>query len=186
MTGAAGFIGSHLAERLVSEGHEVVAVDAFTDYYDPERKRANFSVLADHDGGLVEGDLNQLDLERLIGDLEVVFHLAGQPGVRASWGESFDIYLDQNVLATQRLREGSPFRSPMQTATAIDTRQPVARHDVAIYLPSPLPCNGAAPTQGGGAEIPMTFLARELPAGVWGSLTLCFLSAPRSRARTTA
>jgi nucleoside-diphosphate-sugar epimerase len=89
----------------MGDGHEVIAVDAFTDYYDPQRKRANFSALADHDLNLVEGDLNQLDLERLLEGVDVVFHLAGQPGVRASWGDSFGIYLDQNVLATQRLLE---------------------------------------------------------------------------------
>jgi nucleoside-diphosphate-sugar epimerase len=89
----------------VREGHEVAAVDAFTDYYDPERKRWNFSRLGDRGVDLVEGDLNRLDLEALLRGVDVVFHLAGQPGVRASWGESFAIYLDENVLATQRLLE---------------------------------------------------------------------------------
>jgi UDP-glucuronate 4-epimerase len=105
LTGAAGFIGSHLAERLVGEGHAVTGVDAFTDYYDPEQKRANAKGLADQGVDLVEGDLNDVDLESLLQDVDVVFHLAGQPGVRSSWGESFNIYLDQNMLATQRLLE---------------------------------------------------------------------------------
>jgi UDP-glucuronate 4-epimerase len=105
LTGGAGFIGSHLAERLASEGHEVTVVDAFTDYYDPSLKRANFSVLQDAGVELVEGDLNELDLNALVGGVDAVFHLAGQPGVRASWGETFSVYLDQNVLATQRLLE---------------------------------------------------------------------------------
>jgi UDP-glucuronate 4-epimerase len=105
LTGVAGFIGSHLAERLVGEGHEVVGVDAFTDYYDPGLKRANFAAIAADGLDLVEGDLNDLDVASLVRDVDVVFHLAGQPGVRASWGESFGVYLDQNVLATQRLLE---------------------------------------------------------------------------------
>jgi UDP-glucuronate 4-epimerase len=105
VTGAAGFIGSHLTERLVAEGHEVRGVDAFTDYYDPARKRDNVSALGDTAFELTEGDLNALDLEALVEGAETVFHLAGQPGVRASWGKSFEIYADQNVLATQRLLE---------------------------------------------------------------------------------
>lgn len=105
LTGAAGFIGSHLAERLMGEGHSVVGVDALTDYYDPELKRANLDAIAGDSFEFVEGDLNRLDLDSLLGDVDVVFHLAGQPGVRASWGESFGIYLDQNVAATQRLLE---------------------------------------------------------------------------------
>ncbi len=105
LTGAAGFIGSHLAERLLAEGNQVTGVDAFTDYYDPSRKRDNVSAIDDAAFELVEGDLNELDLESLVGGVDAVFHLAGQPGVRASWGKSFEIYADQNVLATQRLLE---------------------------------------------------------------------------------
>jgi UDP-glucuronate 4-epimerase len=89
----------------VGDGHEVIAVDAFTDYYDPDRKRANLSALGSGDIDLVDEDLNKLDLASLVRDVDVVFHLAGQPGVRASWGESFGVYLDQNVLATQGLLE---------------------------------------------------------------------------------
>jgi nucleoside-diphosphate-sugar epimerase len=105
LTGVAGFIGSHLAERLIAEGHTVVGVDALTDYYDPELKRANLATIAADGLDVVEGDLNRLDLDSLLQGVDVVFHLAGQPGVRSSWGESFSVYLDQNVQATQRLLE---------------------------------------------------------------------------------
>ena len=105
ITGVAGFIGSHLAERLLAEGHVVRGVDAFTDYYDPARKRANLEPLAGSGLELVDGDLNELDLGWLVGEADVIFHLAGQPGVRSSWGESFGVYLDENVHATQRLLE---------------------------------------------------------------------------------
>ena len=100
VTGAAGFIGSHLAEALVAEGHDVVGLDSFNDYYDPARKRANADGRA-----VVEADLLDADLYGLLADVDGVFHLAGQPGVRASWGESFGLYLQRNVLATQRLFE---------------------------------------------------------------------------------
>lgn len=105
VTGAAGFIGSHLSERLISQGHSVVAVDAVTDYYDEAVKRANLSAIADKDLEVVEGDLNRIDLAPLLDGIDVVYHLAGEPGVRASWS-NFDLYLERNVLATQRLLEG--------------------------------------------------------------------------------
>ncbi len=100
MTGAAGFIGSHLAHRLVEDGHEVVGVDCFTDYYDPRLKERNAADLDVRRLDLVEDDLNEP-----IGGSDGVFHLAAQPGVRASWGRSFDVYTRQNLLASQRLFE---------------------------------------------------------------------------------
>jgi UDP-glucuronate 4-epimerase len=108
VTGAAGFIGSHLAERLLDDGIEVRAVDRLSDYYDVELKRANLALLESRPGfTFTEGDLNQIDLASLLDGAEVVFHLAAQPGVRASWGREFEIYLADNLLATQRLLEES-------------------------------------------------------------------------------
>jgi nucleoside-diphosphate-sugar epimerase len=97
VTGAAGFIGSHLAEALGDAGHEVVGVDCFTDYYDPAEKERNAQRL----------DVRRLDLadEPLeLDGVDGVFHLAGQPGVR-SFGDVFPLYLRRNVLATQRILE---------------------------------------------------------------------------------
>jgi UDP-glucuronate 4-epimerase len=106
VTGAAGFIGSHLAEALLAEGHEVVAVDAFTPSYPEADKQANLAGLVGHDCfRLVRGDLNELDLDPWLQDAAAVFHLAAQPGVRTSWGPSFALYLRHNLLATQRLLE---------------------------------------------------------------------------------
>jgi UDP-glucuronate 4-epimerase len=108
VTGAAGFIGSHLTERLLGDGVEVRAVDRLSDYYDVELKRANLAVLESQSGfTFTEGDLNELDLAALLDGVDVVFHLAAQPGVRASWGREFEIYLSDNLLATQRLLEAS-------------------------------------------------------------------------------
>src|SRR5439155_17211072 len=92
VTGAAGFIGSHLTEKLRSRGDDVVAVDSFTDYYEPDRKRENA-----RDLDVIEFDLETGDLDLLIGSVERVFHLAGQPGVRASFGAGFERYLRRNV-----------------------------------------------------------------------------------------
>ncbi len=103
ITGAAGFIGSHLTERCLDLGWRVLAVDAFTDYYDESLKRQNVAHLVAHPAcTLIEGDLLQLDLAELLREATTVFHLAAQPGVRSSW-EEFDRYSRMNVAATQRL-----------------------------------------------------------------------------------
>ena len=97
VTGAAGFIGSHLADALVRGGHDVVGVDCFTDYYDPAEKEENargFDVL--------RLDLAEEPLD-LVG-IDGVFHLAGQPGVR-SFGDVFPLYVRRNLLATHRVLE---------------------------------------------------------------------------------
>jgi UDP-glucuronate 4-epimerase len=101
VTGAAGFIGSHLADRLRVDGHEVVGVDSFTDYYDPVRKRENAEGV-----DVVETDLVDADLEGLLEGVDGVFHLAGQPGVR-SFGDVFPLYVERNVLASQRVFEAA-------------------------------------------------------------------------------
>jgi nucleoside-diphosphate-sugar epimerase len=108
VTGAAGFVGSHLCQRLVDQGDEVVGIDCFTDYYSPRRKEANLVSLADHGSFTLQRvDLLSAPLASLLEDVDVVYHLAGQPGVRGSWGQDFDPYVRRNVLATQRLLEAA-------------------------------------------------------------------------------
>jgi len=105
VTGAAGFIGSHLCERLLGEGVTVTGVDCFTDYYAPALKRRNLEACVGHERfRLLELDLGAADLAALP-EVDVVFHQAAQAGVRASWGREFDAYTHHNVLATQRLLE---------------------------------------------------------------------------------
>ena len=106
VTGAAGFIGSHLAETLCETGWHVRGIDAFTDYYDVHLKRDNVSRLAQHPRfELVEADLTDAELQPVVEDVDVVFHQAGQPGVRLSWSTEFPKYVSRNVLATHRLLE---------------------------------------------------------------------------------
>ena len=105
VTGAAGFIGSHLVDRLLAEGAAVVGVDCFTPSYDPALKRRNLEAASRHPQfRLIELDLGTAELSALP-EVQVVFHQAAQAGVRASWGAEFATYTHHNVLATQRLLE---------------------------------------------------------------------------------
>ncbi len=106
VTGAAGFVGSHLAEQLLEEGWQVVGVDCFTDYYARSIKEDNLAALRTHPRfAFVEADLVTCDLAPLLEGVQVIFHQAGQAGVRASWGAEFDHYVLNNIQSTQRLLE---------------------------------------------------------------------------------
>ncbi|MFE4543454.1 NAD-dependent epimerase/dehydratase family protein [Arthrobacter sp. NPDC056727] len=108
ITGVAGFIGSKLASKLLEAGHEVIGLDSFSDYYDERLKRQNLANISDSDKfSFVSGDLLNVDLNELLRDVEYIFHQAGQPGVRKSWGDEFRIYSEANILATQRLLEAA-------------------------------------------------------------------------------
>jgi UDP-glucuronate 4-epimerase len=108
VTGCAGFIGATLAARLIDDGFEVVGVDSVTDYYAPSIKRERLSkLLVNKSFSFVERDLVELDLRGIVADVGYVFHLAGQPGVRASWSHGFGEYVERNIVATQQLLEAS-------------------------------------------------------------------------------
>lgn len=104
MTGVAGFIGSHVADGLLRYC-SVVGVDCFTDFYPREVKESNLADLMANDRfRFMEADLLEVNLEEL--DVDYIFHQAAQPGVRASWGKNFQVYVRDNILVTQRLLEG--------------------------------------------------------------------------------
>ena len=103
VTGGAGFIGSHLVDKLLEQGYEVIGIDCFTDYYSREIKEKNILSALNHKNfELIAEDI--LEMERYP-EVDYVFHLAAQAGVRASWGKSFEIYTRKNIEATQRLLE---------------------------------------------------------------------------------
>lgn len=108
VTGAAGFVGSNLAEELLSAGYEVVGVDSFTDYYARDLKEKNLSFFRNHDNfTFLERDIVKIDLVELLSDIDYVFHQAAQAGVRASWGQFFNTYTNNNIKATQQLLEAA-------------------------------------------------------------------------------
>ncbi len=112
VTGAAGFVGSSLTDRLLAEGHEVIGIDCFLDYYPRDVKERNLESARSYDRfRFVEASLVDAPLNEFLEGVDWVFHQAAQAGVRASWGDDFRIYSDNNVYATQRLLEHCKQRS---------------------------------------------------------------------------
>ncbi len=106
VTGVAGFIGSSLAARLLKEGHQVKGIDCFTDNYSQLIKENNLQSLIEHPSfSFCQEDLLNASLSVLFSDIDACYHHAAQPGVRSSWGESFNVYVRNNIQATQRLLE---------------------------------------------------------------------------------
>jgi UDP-glucose 4-epimerase len=142
VTGGAGFIGSHLSERLLSQGARVRAIDAFTDFYPRPLKERNLDNLRGREGyEFVEGDLRQLDLPKLLGGITHVFHLAAQAGVRRSWGAEFQVYTGLNIDATQRLLEacvGTPIQRLVYASSSSVYGDAVEIPMVETALPQPV------------------------------------------------
>lgn len=103
VTGCAGFIGSHLAERLLSRGEQVIGIDCFTDFYAREIKERNLAEAMKHSSfTIIEKDILSMDD---FPEVDYVFHHAAQAGVRKSWGANFDVYTRNNIEASQKLLE---------------------------------------------------------------------------------
>ena len=146
VTGAAGFIGSHLSEHLLERGHEVTGLDAFTDYYPREVKEANLASLRKRAAfDFVETSIRNAHLPDLLDGVTHVFHLAAQAGVRASWGRDFAIYTELNIDATQILLEACAGR----------------RLDRFVYASS-------SSVYGDHVELPMAEDARPQPVSPYG------------------
>ena len=115
VTGVAGFIGSHLAESLLDQGVNVIGIDQFNDYYDPQLKQSNVDkLLKSSKFKLIKANVEELDWQDLLQSVEVVYHQAAQAGVRASWGEGFTDYTIKNINATQVILEGAKKAESLQ------------------------------------------------------------------------
>ena len=133
VTGAAGFVGSHLSDRLLEQGHEVVGIDCFTDYYPRAVKETNVSSpRARSRFRFVESSLQDAPWPALLDGVTHVFHLAGQAGVRTSWGADFSTYTAANIEATQVLLEACLDR-PLQRIVYASSSS-VYGNDVAIPM----------------------------------------------------
>jgi len=105
-TGVAGFIGSSLAEKLLKDNFKVIGIDNFTNYYSPHIKEKNIeNCLKNTNCSFIHQDLDSLDLSTIFENVEYVFHLSAQPGVRASWGKEFTVYVKNNISVTQKILE---------------------------------------------------------------------------------
>jgi UDP-glucose 4-epimerase len=145
VTGGAGFIGSHLSERLLDQGAQVTALDCFTDYYPRAIKEANIAALRTRAGyRFVETSIADADLASLLDDTTHVFHLAAQAGVRKSWGREFQVYTTLNVDATQILLEacvGRPIERVVYASSSsvygdeapLPMREEIPLHPVSPY-----------------------------------------------------
>lgn len=107
VTGAAGFIGSTVAARLLGEGHEVTGLDSLSSSYSTAIKLRNLAALPQDGFRFLQLDLARDDIDAAVADAEAIVHLAGRPGVRASWGGDFEGYMNDNVLGTQRLLDAA-------------------------------------------------------------------------------
>ncbi len=108
VTGAAGFIGSHLCLKLLEAGNHVIGLDCFTDFYPRWIKEHNLGpLLKSKSFEFLAEDILETDLAKILGRTDAVFHLAAQAGVRTSWGEHFSVYTHNNILATQKLLEAA-------------------------------------------------------------------------------
>lgn len=159
VTGCAGFIGSHLTEALLRRGDDVVGVDAFTDYYPRPAKESNLEGAREEANfSLVELDLSTAALEPLLAGVDGVFHLAAQPGVRGSFGDTFADYVRDNIIVTQRLFESvaaTGLRVVMASTSSVygnaetyPTREDATPRPVSPYGVTKLACEALARTYG--------------------------------------
>ncbi|MGB8951308.1 MAG: NAD-dependent epimerase/dehydratase family protein [Candidatus Aminicenantales bacterium] len=158
VTGAAGFIGSHLCQRLLQKNIHVIGIDCFSDFYPKWVKEQNIEpLLKDKNFKFIPEDLMELPLKQLLQNTDYIFHLAAQAGVRTSWGQNFSVYIKNNIQATQKI---------LETAKEIPLKKIIYASSSSVY--------GLTP------DLPMTETSPLYPLSPYGvtklaAEQLCFL-----------
>ncbi|MBL4663265.1 MAG: GDP-mannose 4,6-dehydratase [Flavobacteriaceae bacterium] len=178
VTGAAGFIGSHTAERLQSMGHEVIAIDNYSSYYDVSLKQLNTKTLAEKGVKVHRVDLREDDLSKVITeDVDFIFHFAAQPGISVT--STFEAYFSNNVLGTQRILdllegfEKKPFFVNIATSSIYGLHATLSEDE------APLPASWYGVTKLAAEQLVLAYARRGLLKGT--SLRLYSVYGPRER-----
>ena len=178
VTGAAGFIGSHTSERLGSLGHQVVAVDNFSDYYDVSLKKLNAATLSTQGIDVVTADLRTDDLSQLISEeIDFIFHFAAQPGISAT--STFEQYFSNNVLATQRMLDQIETLAKKPFFVNIATSSIYGLHATLAEDEAPLPASWYGVTKLAAEQLILAYTRRGLLKGC--SFRLYSVYGPRER-----
>ena len=163
VTGAAGAIGSHLSERLIDEGHEVIGIDALTPYYDPKIKAETAKILEEKGVIMNYKDLATDDLSSIVKGVEVVFHLAAQPGISAS--TPFEDYLKNNIVATQKLLESIKDQSNLKVFINASTSSVYGSYASGSEETLPLPTSNYGVTKLAAEQLVLSYFRdKGLPA----------------------
>jgi UDP-glucuronate 4-epimerase len=177
VTGAAGFVGSHLAERLIASGHSVWGLDCFTDYYARALKELNASELLEKGIVFLPLDLARDDLSAAVRDIEMVYHLAAQPGISAT--TSFETYVRNNVTATYRLLEAVQQSPALQGFINISTSSVYGAYATGDETSEPKPTSYYGVTKLAAEQLVLAYQrTRGLPAC---SMRLFSVYGPRER-----
>jgi len=178
VTGAAGFIGSHTAERLHAMGHEVIAIDNYSSYYDVSLKELNTNSLAEKGIQVHKVDLRKDDLSTVINEtVDFIFHFAAQPGISAT--STFEAYFSNNVLGTQRILDLLEAFSKKPFFVNIATSSIYGLHATLSEDEAPLPASWYGVTKLAAEQLVLAYARRGLLRGA--SLRLYSVYGPRER-----
>jgi len=177
VTGAAGFIGSHLAEKLAAMGHDVVGLDCFTDYYPPALKKLNASEVAASGVPMLNLDLAEADLSRAVDDVEIIYHAAAQPGIAAT--VPLETYVRNNIIATHRLLEAALKAPALKCFINVSTSSVYGAHATDTEDTPPKPTSYYGVTKLAAEQLALAYWREKaLPAC---SLRLFSVYGPRER-----
>jgi len=162
VTGAAGFIGSHLAEKLVAQGHTVVGIDCFTPYYSRDLKDLNVSDLEKKGISILPLDLATDDISHAVKDVDFIYHLAAQPGISSS--TTFGTYLKNNVIATYKLLEAVKEQKSLKCFVNIATSSVYGAHATDTEDVAPKPTSYYGVTKLAAEQLALSYFRdRNLP-----------------------